>query len=1132
MALGTRVRTAGAGLFAYFARHPTAANLLMVLMLVSGLIAGSLIRSQFFPDVVINTVTVKVKWQGAGPEDVDQAIIALLEPALMAVDGVESSEASATAGWATIELEFEPGWDMSQAQADVESAVAGVTNLPESAEDPRINRRQWNDRVTDVLIWGPVPVEQLGRYADEFIARLYGEGMTRTVLRGLTAPVIRVAVPESELVRQGVSLREIAGTIESAVAGSPAGELDADAARLRAGSERREAEEIGAIVLRRSADGGEDLLVRDVAAVTEDGADAGRAYFRDGLPTVMIRVNRNAKGDAIAMQQKVAAIAADLAETLPAGVKIELVRTRAEEITNRLDLLLRNGVLGLALVVGLLFLFLDVRTAIWVAAGIPVAMAAAVAMMYGLGITLNMMSLFGLILCLGLVVDDAIVVAEHADWRHRHLREAPAAAAENAARSMALPVFSAMLTTVIAFFGLTTIGGRFGELIADIPVTVIVVLLASLAECFLILPHHLAGTLGQGARLEWLNGPSRAFNRRLDVFRLRIFMPFVAWVVRLRYPVVAACVLLLAQSAAMFIRGDVVWRFFAPPEQGSVTGNIAMLPGTTREETMGMVRELERATFAVNARFAEEYGRAPVTAVITQIGGTTGRGLPGDDAKDPDELGGIDIELIDPDFRPYSGSLFLQALEQEVRRLPMIETLSFRSWGSGPEGDALDVSFYGPDARVLKQAAETLKAALAPAAIVTGLEDTLSYDKTELILELTPLGERLGFSLEAIGAELYGRLSGIEAAEFAAGPRTATVRVTLPEAEQTADFLSRTRLRAPDGAQVPLEDIVSVRSQLGFSSLRRENGQRVVEVTGDIDDSDPAAAAELVRRIDGEILPRIAERFGVEYHFGGLAEQERSFLSEAMVGFALCLVGIYLTLAWIFESWVRPLVVVAIIPFGVIGTIWGHWQWGLALSVFTVVGLIGMTGIIINNAIVLVATLDAHGARRATVPAVVAAAGDRLRPILLTTLTTVLGLAPLLFERSSQALFLKPTVITLVYGLGIGGALVLILVPALVVIERDIALSLHALRRALRVGQRGKRFARALRLAALAGLGWLALTLGPHLFGGRGLGDLLAGELPWLGSGAGALALLVAGFVLAIGLFALFAARGRPGGRT
>ena len=785
-------------------------------------------------------------------------------------------------------------------------------------------------------------------------------------------------------------------------------------------------------------------------------ADSGIALTREGQPAVRIRIDRSARGDAIAIQDTVARIADEMQAELPAGVEINLVNTRADNITDRLDLLLRNGLAGLALVLMLLFLFLSGRSAIWVAAGIPVAMAAALAAMWAGGLTLNMVSLFGLLLCLGLVVDDAIVVAEHADWRRRHLDEGPAEAAENAARRMALPVFCAMITTVLAFAALTAVGGRFGRMVSDIPFTVIAVLAASLVECFLILPHHMARALAGDLKNRWIDAPSRAVNRGLRSFRERAFKPAIGWVIRLRYPIIAAALLLLAQSVALFLRGDVPWRFFVSPDRGTVTVNLAMLPGATRTDTTEMVRELERATAAVDAAFAEEHGLAPVEWSVASVGDTVGRGLSGDGSKPPDALGGLEIGLTDPDLRSYSSHDFVARLREAVVRSPEVETLSFRSWRGGPGGDGIDVALMGGDVRRLKAAAEDLKAALALEAGVFGLEDSLSYDRTELILDLTPQGARLGFDIDAVGAELFARLSGVKAAEFHLAGASAEVRVSLPEDDITADSLDRARLPAPDGAQVPLAEIVEVESRPGFASLERENGLPVVRVTGGISEDDPEAASAIETRMRAEILPAIAETHGVEYSLGGLAEQESRFLSEAAVGFTLCAAGIYLTLAWVFSSWVRPLIVLAVIPFGLVGTIWGHLHWDLALSMFSVVGLIGLAGIIVNNAIVLISTVDAHAERRALAPSLVEAAGDRLRPVLLTTLTTVLGLTPLLFERSRQALFLKPTVVTLVYGLGIGAVLTMVLVPALLMVQHDISRALLALRRSLRLRSRSR----------------------------------------------------------------------------
>ncbi|MGG7644837.1 efflux RND transporter permease subunit [Rhodovulum sp. YNF3179] len=1109
-----RAPKAAVGLLSYFARHRTAANLLLVVLIALGLAAFPRMRAQFFPDVIIDNVSVSVAWQGAGAEDVDAAIVQVLEPALLAVEGVESSAATSREGRAAIELDFEPGWDMARAADDVQVAVDAVTDLPEEAEEPVVRRGAWRDRVTDVVITGPVSVEQLGRFADEFVTRLFAAGVTRTTIRGLEAPETVVEVPEAALIEHDVSLSQIAQAIGAEADTDPAGDVAGGAARVRTGVAKRDYDEIAGIVIRSDPDGS-TLTVGDLGTVRVEGIDRARAYFAGPDPAISLRVDRSDKGDAIAIQRQVEEVAAEMGATLPEGVKIELIRTRAEAITGRLDILFDNGMLGLTLVVLLLFLFLNARTAFWVAAGIPVAMLAAVALMYAFGLTLNMISLFALLITLGIVVDDAIVVGEHADFRARQLGEPPVVAAENAANRMAAPVFSATLTTVIAFFALVAIGGRFGDLISDIPFTVIVVLIASLIECFLILPNHMAHALRHTAARHWYDAPSRVVNAGFTWVRRTIFRRLIRLVIWARYPALALTVFLFSTQAVLFIRGDVQWRFFNAPELGSVTGNFAMVTGAGRDDTMEMMRELQRATEALGARYAEEYGRNPIDYALAEIGGNTGRGLSGADTKEPDQLGGIAIELIDADLRPYSSFEFVAALQDEVQRHPLLETLSFRGWRGGPGGDSLSVQFYGADSETLKAAAESLKTAVMDYPEVSAVEDSLAYDKEELVLELTPQGEALGFTIDGLGRVLRDRLNGVEAASYPAGPRSATIRVELPEDELTADFLDRTVMRTTAGGYVPLADIVTVTSRTGFSTIRRENGLRVVSVTGDIAEDDPARATEIQDTLRETILPEIETAQGVAWTMTGLAEQERDFLSDARTGFILCLMGIYLTLAWIFASWTRPAVVMAIIPFGLVGAIWGHYVWGVPLSMFTVVGLIGMTGIIINDSIVLVSTIDEYAQDRGLIPAIVDGAADRLRPVLLTTATTVLGLAPLLYESSQQAQFLKPTVITLVYGLGFGMFLVLIVVPALLAVQMDIGRQVAGLRRVVsgRAGAPGA----AVGVAALGAAGLFAATLGhvavtgalPAALAGLPVPDGMTGAFLLFAGGLAVLTLLV-----------------------
>ena len=1067
--------SAAGGLLSYFVRHRTAANLLLVVLLVAGMAAAPNMRAQFFPDVIIDNVTVNTVWRGAGAEDVDTAIIQVLEPALLAVEGVESSSSTSREGSGTIMLEFDPGWDMARAANDVQSAVDAITTLPEEAEDPNVRRGAWRDRVTDVVITGPIAPEQLGRFADEFVTRLFAVGVTRTIIQGVASPQTMVEVPSSKLIAYDVSMAEIAAAIASEVDADPAGDVEGANARVRTGTAKRSATQIAGIVLRSNPDGSA-LTIGDIAVVREEGVDRNQSYFVGSDPAISVRIDRSDRGDAIGIQEQVEQVAAELQATLPANVSIELIRTRAEAITGRLDLLIDNGLMGLGLVICLLFLFLNARTAFWVAAGIPVAMGAAIALMYLGGLTINMISLFGLIITLGIVVDDAIVVGEHTDYRYRTLGEGPMQAAENAASRMAMPVFAATLTTIIAFFGLIAVGGRFGDLIRDIPFTVIAVLAASLVECFLILPNHMAHAIKAADKEHWYDMPSRIVNKGFVWMRERLFRPLMGGVIAARYVVLAGVVAVLASQVALFIQGDVQWRFFNAPERGSVTGNFMMTEGATRSDTLEMMREFQRATEELGAEYEARYGTNPIDYVIAQIGGNAGRGLAGSDNKDPDLLGGISIELIDADLRPYSSFAFVGELQDKVVQHPLAETVSFRGWRSGPGGDALDVQFYGATTDTLKGASEDLQDALRQFPEVSAVQDNLAYDKEELILDLTPQGQALGFTIDTLGRALRNRLGGIEAATYPDGPRSATIRVELPKGELTADFLDRTQMRTPAGQYVPLADIVSVERRTGFSTVRRENGIRLISVTGDISEDDAARATEITQALQDDILPRIASERQVEFRISGLSEQENDFLNDAMTGLILCLTGIFLVLAWVFGSWTRPLVVMAIIPFGLVGTIYGHNLWDVPLSMFTVVGLLGMTGIIINDSIVLVTTIDEYSETRGLIPSIIDGATDRLRPVMLTTLTTVLGMAPLLYEQSQQAQFLKPTVITLVYGLGFGMLLVLLVVPALVAAQHDVARQITAMRRGMRAPVTAMRLGIAGLWAAI--IGWGAATLG------------------------------------------------------
>ncbi len=1039
-----------ASLLDYMVQHRTAANLLLAVMVLSGVVAATQIRTQFFPDFVREKIDVDVSWSGAGPEDMDRAVVEILDPQLLAINGVDETTSVAREGRANIELEFEDGWDMGQATDEVKAAVDQArSSLPDGIDEPVVSRYVYKDRVTDVVIYGPVNIDQLARFAEDLQTQLFRQGITRVSLTGLTDPIIRVNVGEAMLIQHDLTIGGIADTVAAEMETTPSGDVSGGSARLRTGQNRRSEEDLGDIVIKAPSQG-EKLHLRNVAEIVTEGVETGRAYFHKNMPAVVLRVDRSAQGDTISIQRDVERITAEFQKSLPEGVVVQLTRTRSQNIIDRMNILIHNGLFGLALVLGFLFLFLSSRTAFWVAAGIPVAMTATIGLMYMFGLTLNMVSVFALIICLGIVVDDAIVVGEHADFLHRR-GYSPEEAASLAARRMTAPVFSASITTLIAFAGLVTVGGRFGTLIADIPFTVAVLLIASLVESFLILPAHMRHALAASKKQHWYDLPNRLFNRAFVWYRERIFRKVISWIITIRYPAIGFAVMILALSLTLFFDGSVRWRFFNAPERSVISASFAMLPGAERSDTKAMVAEMERALSVVDQRFGEKYGTNPVDFALSTVGGTAGWGLSGADTKDVDLLGGISIEILDPDLRPYTAFQFIGDWNKEIVTPPLLETLTLRREHSGPGGNAIDVRLYGPGTKTLKAAAEDLKQSLALMDGVSAIEDTLAYDKPELNLTLTPRGEALGFTTDDVARILRNRLEGVEVAEFPVGRRTATVKVLMPDEETDASFLYTTRIRTNSGAYVPLNEIIEVSSSYGFSSVRRTDGLKTLRVTGDISQDDPETARRVMQRLNEELLPQIAAEYDVESEVGGLAEQESNFLSEAAIGFGLCLIGIYLTLAWIFESWTRPLTIMIIIPFGAIGMLWGHYLHGIPLSMFSVVGFIGMSGIIINDSIVLVTTIDSYAERQPFRKALVNGVCDRLRAVILTSATTVFGLAPLLFETSRQAQFLLPTVITLSYGLAVGLFLVILTTPALLAIQHDAGMSLSSGRRLAKI---------------------------------------------------------------------------------
>jgi multidrug efflux pump subunit AcrB len=1033
-----RAPAGGAGLIRLFARHPTAGNLLMAVMVLLGLLALAKLNRQFLPDFGIDVIQVAVEWPGATAQDVEEAIVLAIEPELRFIDGAERVRSTASEGSGIVAVEFAPRTDLQRALADVETAVAQITTLPEDSERPRVSRIFRYDTVARLVLSGPYDERTLKGYAKQIREDLLARGVDRVTFFGLRDEEIRVETTPETLRRLELALDEVAAAIARSSRDVPAGDLGGAFERQpRALGLARSADQIAAIEV-RATPSGHKLKVGDLAEVT-DGFDEDAAEGRRrGVRAVELHVERALGNDALEVADAVDAYVAQLPEILPANLRVERYDVAADLIRDRIDLLLRNGLGGLLLVLAVLFFFLNARIAFWIAAGIPISLLAMLAVLWLNGQTINMISLFAMILAIGIVVDDAIVVGEHAAALHEQ-GVPPADAAEQGVLRMLAPVTSASLTTIASFLPILVVGDIIGQVIREIPLVVIAVLIASLIECFLVLPCHMRGALGglrEPTRLR--RRLNRGFERLRDGPFRRLVETALAW----RYATLAAALGALILALGVILGGRVGFVFFSGPEASTVYANLVMAPGTARAATEATLAAIDQALYAT----ARDHDAADLVVMsFVQVGETLIvdpriRRLTGDNA------GAIHVELAPSDRRALRTDQLIEAWRARLPPLPGVESLTITPRTGGPPGRELDIRLRGGDSLdALKRAALEVRDLLARLPGVAQIDDDLPYGKQEILIELTPRGRALGFTTESVGRQLRDAFEGRIAKRFARGDEEVDVVVTLAESAAARQSLAAFPLRGPTGREVPLSEVAELREDRGFARIRREAGVRQVSIAAELDEAQ--IRLEQVTQALGEGgLPEIAARYGLTYRFAGKAEEQERTLADIRLGAVLALALIYIILAWVFASFTRPFAVMLIIPFGLIGAVLGHLLLGYDLSILSLITLLGLSGILVNDSIILVTAIDRRrAAGMAQDDAIVAGTCARLRAVILTSGTTIGGLTPLLFETSFQAQFLIPMAITIVFGLMVTTFLVLLLVPAMLGIQAD----LGALRRRL-----------------------------------------------------------------------------------
>ena len=698
--------------------------------------------------------------------------------------------------------------------------------------------------------------------------------------------------------------------------------------------------------------------------------------------------------------------------------------------------MIKNGIGGLLIVTIVLFLFLSARVAFWVAAGIPVAFLATFSVMLISGQSINMISLFGLIMALGIVVDDAIVIGEHAEYLKQKRNLPISEASVLAAKRMGPPVISAMLTTVAAFLPLFMVKGIIGVIIGAIPAVVCAVLVASLVECFFILPAHLAH-YGASKRQQpsWFR---RNFDAGFNYFRDAIFYNLVLAAFRFRYVTFAFAIGLLLFAVGMMAGGRVNFVFFSAPEADRVFANVTMASGSTRSQTATMLEEVERALDTVEERLTQDNSEL-ISFAYSKIGGSFSgdQGTPTGGANEL--LAGMVIELKTADERSVRVDSFIEALRAEIQPKPGLERLIVRAPAGGPPGRELDIRLMGNDLELLKSSALDIVQIVDALPGTTDIDENLDYGAEERIIRLTSFGRSLGFTVSSVGNQVRSALDGAVVKRFPRGDEEVTVRLALPKGDIATDSLGDLTLITPQGSIVDLADVATIEPRLGFSVVRRQDGFREVAIQGDLDDKIITTSQAKEALLNDGLAEDVASK-GLRFRFDGRDQEQGEAFADMSTGGTLALLCIYVILAWVFSSWSRPFAVMIMIPFGLIGAVVGHYVMGLSMNILSLFALIALSGIVVNNSIILVATIERRLEELdgAFEQSVVSGATDRLRPVLLTSMTTIGGLSTLMFETSLQAQFLIPMATTIVFGLAVTTALVLFLVPATLGIGRDL----------------------------------------------------------------------------------------------
>jgi len=1020
------------GLIAWFARNSVAANLLMWILLIGGVFGAFGIQKQVFPNFEVNLISVRVPYLGAAPQEVEEGVLLKVEDAIKDLDGIKQITSTATEGMGSVTIEVEEDYDVQVVLDEVKSQVDAIPSFPGNTEKPIVYRTKFQQDVLWIAVYGDASERELKEFAKNLrddVANLPGISSVQVV--GDRDYEISIEMPEYTLQKYDLTFSEVVNAVRQSSVDLPGGAIKSDNGNilLRTKGQAYTGWEFAQIVLLTRADGSR-LTLGDIATIDDGFVEDPQYAMFDNQPAVNVRVKAVGDQNALEISKEVNQYLAKNKKDFPAHIKADAWGDSSFYLADRLNMMLENMFWGGVLVFLVLSLFLKIKLAFWVMVGLPVCFLGTLMVlpMEGLGVSINMLSLFAFILVLGIVVDDAIIMGESA---YSEI-DAKGHSTDNViagVKKVAMPATFGVLTTIAAFSPMLMVSGPFGVIWKTIGLVVIVCLTFSLIESKLILPAHLAHM-----RLKPYD-PAKAnrfqrfrdfFSEGIKSFIKNIYAPFLVKAVKARYVTLAAFVSMLILTYGMF-KGDWVrFVFFPTIPSDFVAASVELEPGSSLSQRDKAMDTLLDAMYRMDEQLTRETGSGVISHAV---------------AFDQGSLGGqVFAELSKGESREVTDTEIQRRWREFMPEIPGVKTLNFNAPGGPGGGSDLSFEFSSSDITQLELISKDVKAALAEYNGVSDINDTFAGGADEIQLQLKPQAEALGITLQQLGQQVRYGFYGAEVQRVQRDDEEVKVMVRYPREERNSiGHLETMRVRSPAGQDVPFEQVADIELGKGYDSIIRVDGQRSVTVSAAVD-KDIAEPNEVTMEMITRVIPEIMKKYPrVEFKLQGNSREQMEAMTSLAQGLLFALFAIYALLAIPLRSYTQPLIIMSVIPFGIVGAILGHLMLGHAVSVLSICGIIALSGVVVNDSLIMVDFVNrARQEGHRLMDAAISAGTQRFRAIILTSLTTFMGLVPIMFERSLQAQVVIPMAISLAFGILFATVITLLLVPALYVILDDI----------------------------------------------------------------------------------------------